>query len=144
MDPHRLLPYSPMSPMSSGQSSPEGVRGSREFRFRTRSRSLSPQGRNLFSPYGVGHIPLHMSHTAVDSEVSSIASCGSRKSSVEAEGSGQNPDYTLAIEGLGRRMYRGANGQNGGMKTGDWRDERDGLVMEILECQRRIQVLSLT
>lgn len=132
MDPRRLLPY---SPLSSGQSSPDGNRGSREFsRFRTRSRSLSPQGRNLISPYGIGHIQLHMSHTMVDSEISSIASCGSRKSSVDTE------NYMMTLDSLQRRGHAGLNGWNGGFVAGDWKDERDGLLMEILECQRRIQV----
>ena len=142
----------PHSPLSSGQSSPEGNRRSREFISprgppRTRSRSLSPQqGQSSFSPYGIGHIPLHMSHTAVDSEISSIASFESRKSSVEAEGhgSGQNMDYVVTMENVRWRTVvhpQQLNGQNGGYVVGgDWKEEREGLLMEIFECQRRIQV----
>ena len=127
MDPRRLMPY---SPASSGHSSPEC--GSREG-HRTRSRSLSPQGR--FSPYQVVHIPLHMRHTAVDSDISSLAS-ESRKSLVD--GTNQS-DYLMAMEALRRREEAEPNGQNG--RTGDWRNERERLMKEILECQRRIQVM---
>ena len=143
VDVHRLLTS---SPLSSGQSSPEGNRTSREINPRggtpqtTRSRSLSPQGR--FSPYGIGSMPLHTSHTAVDSEISSI---GSRKSSGEAEGgSGRiSADFAMAMEELRGRAgtYLHVNGESKGCRVvGGWREEREGLLTEILACRRRIKV----
>lgn len=72
----------------------------------------------------------------VDSEISSIASCGSRKSSVDTE------NYMMTLDSLQRRGHAGLNGWNGGFVAGDWKGERNGLLMEILECQRRIQVIS--
>lgn len=132
MDPRRILPS---SPLSSGHSSPEGNR--EVSKFRTRSRSLSPQRRHLCSLYGIGHIPLHTSRTAVDSEMSSY---GSRKSSVEADG--HNLDYTMTMDSTSRQLHmEKLNGWNGGFRTDDWKDEREGLLMEIQECQRRIQVM---
>ena len=142
-DTHRLL----ASPVSSGQSSPEGNRRSREINQRggtpqtTRSRSLSPQGR--FSPYGIGSIPLHMSHIAVDSEVSSI---GSRKSSGENEGgSGRiSTDFAMAMEELRGRVGVYPHHVNGESAVcpvrGEWKEEQESLQIEILECRRRIQV----
>ena len=142
-DHHRLLAS---SPLSSGQSSPEGNRRSREFNPQgaaprsTRSRSMSPQGR--FSPFGIGSIPLHMSHTAVDSEVSSIRS---RKSSADTESGRISADFAMAMEELRGRagVYpRHVNGEStvGCGGTWKWREEREGLLTEILECRRRLQV----
>ena len=133
VDPRRLIPS---SPLSSGQSSPEGGRGLREFSRggQNRSRSLSPQDRSVFLPHDISHIPLHMTHTAVDS--SDISSCGSRKS----PHANSHSLEMMADDVRGRWVNSGMNGQNGALVTGEWRDEREALLMEILECQRRIQV----
>ena len=101
---------------------------------------MSPQGR--FSPFGIGSIPLHMSHTAVDSEVSSI---GSRKSSADTESGRISADFAMAMEELRGRagVYpRHVNGEStvGCGGTWKWREEREGLLTEILECRRRLQV----
>jgi hypothetical protein len=48
----------------------------------------------------------------------------------------------MADDVRGRWVNSGMNGQNGALVTGEWRDEREALLMEILECQRRIQVIS--
>ena len=80
----------------------------------------------------------------MDSEISSIASYDeSRKSSVE--GDGRNHFDCLAVmEGLrGQRVqvYPQYNGGNEGFLAGcNWREEREGLLIEILECKRRVQV----
>ena len=94
-----------------------------------------------------------MSHTAVDSEISSIASCGSRNSSsVEAEGIGggggggavsrgavSGGEFSMAIAHLRGQLTM--NGENNRVcHVGDWQEERETLLIEILECQRRIQV----
>ena len=79
-----------------------------------------------------------MTHTVVDSEISSI---GSRKSSAETESGSISADFAMAMEELrGRGIYsHHVNGDSTG-GTWKWREEREGLLAEILECRRRLQV----
>ena len=121
----------PSSPLSSGHTSPDG--SGEVSKLRARSRSLSPQSRHLVSLYGTGHMPLLTSHTAGESDY------GSRKSSVEADA--HNLDCAMTMDSTSRQFHlERLNGWTGRSGVGDWKDEREGLLMEILECQRRIQV----